>query len=114
VLLSDKTIMEYINTERIRVEPRPDMWVALGSCSLDLRLGTQIHVLLEEGTMTYDLTDFGPRWQRYWLQPGDFVLASTAERVSLPDTVAGRLEGRSSLARMGWSRECASAPSLSS
>lgn len=37
----------------------------------------------------------------YTLQPGEFVLASTCEKVSLPSNIVGRLEGKSSLARKG-------------
>jgi dCTP deaminase len=35
------------------------------------------------------------------MQPGDFALASTVERLELPDDLLGRLEGRSSIARLG-------------
>jgi dCTP deaminase len=37
----------------------------------------------------------------FMMQPGDFVLASTIETLELPDDLVGRLEGRSSLARLG-------------
>jgi dCTP deaminase len=39
--------------------------------------------------------------QPFILQPGDFVLATTVESISLPDSMIGRLEGRSSLGRLG-------------
>ena len=37
----------------------------------------------------------------FLLHPGEFVLGSTAERIGIPDDLVGRLEGKSSLARLG-------------
>lgn len=42
-----------------------------------------------------------PAGEPFVLHPGEFVLGSTLERVSLPDTLAARLEGKSSLGRLG-------------
>jgi dCTP deaminase len=99
MLLSDKTILHYLNHNKIRFDPMPDLDVALGSCSIDLRLGQQLR--RPYGDTIYDLTEYAPGWRRYYLAPGEFLLGATAERVRLPDSVAGRLEGRSSLARLG-------------
>jgi dCTP deaminase len=97
MLLSDKTIMEYINAGRIRIAPRPDLSIALGSCSLDLRWSGQLERMGPGEWVSYEIPEGG----LMVFNPGDFALASTMERVRLPDTIAGRLEGRSSFARRG-------------
>lgn len=97
MLLSDKTIREYLRTDRIRIDPMPVLEEALGSCSIDLRFSGQAVILRQDGDWQVNLNPS----QILFVDPGAFYLVSTLERVTLPDTVAGRLEGRSSLARMG-------------
>jgi dCTP deaminase len=99
VLLSDKTILHYLNHDKIQFEPMPDLEVALGSCSIDLRLGQYLR--RPYGDTIFNLMEYAPGWRRFSLAPGEFILGATAEVVTLPDNVAGRLEGRSSLARLG-------------
>lgn len=51
----------------------------------------------EDHTVAFDCSDTG----RFGLEPQAFALASTIERVNMPDNVVGRVEGKSSLARLG-------------
>lgn len=90
----------------------PDFSVALGSCSVDLRLGSQFRIFEHSkfpyfdpnnknfsGEVTKELTV--KKNEPFILQPGDFVLATTIESFELPDDLLARLEGRSSLGRLG-------------
>lgn len=112
MILSDTDIKKALRDKRIVIKPTPDLKVQLGSCSIDLRLGYLFRVFDhskypyidpykkdygEEITKEIKLKD----GQQFIMQPGDFVLAVTLENVKIPDNMMGRLEGRSSLGRMG-------------
>lgn len=112
MILSDRDIAKALATKRIRITPKIDPKTQMGSCSVDLRLGKQFRIFnhskfayidpnnskLATDMMTeVRLKDGEP----FILQPGDFVLATTMETVKLPDDLVGRLEGRSSLGRLG-------------
>jgi dCTP deaminase len=108
VVLSDKTIREQLLAGRIRIEPLdPD---DIQPSSVDLHLGTRFCVFRNsrypyiDPTMdqvdlmdTVDATSEEP----FVLHPGEFVLGSTIECLTLPDDVVARLEGKSSLGRLG-------------
>ena len=112
MILSDRDIVKALKAGRIRITPKIDPKTQLGSCSVDLRLGKQF-LVFEHSKFAYidpnnpklatdmmievKLRDGEP----FILQPGDFVLATTMETVKLPDDLVGRLEGRSSLGRLG-------------
>ena len=112
MVLSDRDIKTALAEKRIVITPRPDLKTQLGSCSLDLRLGN-IFRIFEHSKYPYidpSEKDFSNEITRkvvirngreFIIQPGDFVIAATLERVSLPDNMMGRLEGRSSLGRLG-------------
>ena len=111
MLLSDKDIKRALRQGTIVIKPRPNINVQLSSCSIDLRLGREFRVFQYSSVSYIDLKnkipdnltrkvkirDKGP----FILQPGDFVLASTHEWIELTDNIAARLEGRSSLGRIG-------------
>ena len=112
MILSDRDIAKSLKSGRIKITPKIDLKTQMGSCSIDLRLGKQFRVFnhskiafidtnnpkLTAGMMVeVHLKDKEP----FILQPGDFVLATTMETVTLPDDLVGRLEGRSSLGRLG-------------
>jgi len=112
MVLSDKDIKSFLNKGIIGVTPKPDLKVQLGSCSLDLRLGNDFRVFEHSKNAYLDPTkkDYTNEITRsikvkkneaFMMQPGDFVLAVTQERVKIPDNLLGRLEGRSSLGRLG-------------
>ncbi len=120
-LLSDiqiATRLVDVNDERIVfVSPLIAATTQIGPSSLDVRLGTDLYVTLTSSLSHIDLTaskEQLARQKRQYLQkqrlgsdgafvlhPGQFVLASTLEYFKLPRDVAGRLEGRSSLGRLG-------------
>lgn len=112
MILSDRDIRSALKTKRIRVTPPLDLKSQLGSCSIDLRLGKQFRVFNHSKVAYIDtnnpkvVTDMMTeitlkKGDPFILQPGDFVLATTVEKVELPDDLIGRLEGRSSLGRLG-------------
>lgn len=100
-MLTDKEIVIAIDMGEIVVEPlmsHEEIRARVGSVSIDLTMGREI-VVVGEHTHNDErlmMNEFG-----YILKPGEFVLASTEEIVTLPATICGRLEGRSSVARMG-------------
>ncbi|OGK14880.1 dCTP deaminase [Candidatus Roizmanbacteria bacterium RIFCSPLOWO2_02_FULL_37_19] len=111
MLLSDKDIRRNIKQKNIIIKPIPDFSTQLGPCSLDLRLGTNFRVFEYTVTPYIDIQKGVPSELTrpikipnnvpFTVQPGELVLASTAEWIELPDNIAARLEGRSSLGRIG-------------
>lgn len=112
MILSDRDIQKAITSKRIKIIPKPDFSVQLGSCALDLRLGKVYRVFDHSRTPYIDpqnpktLTDVTTEIRvkegdAFTLHPGEFILAVTEEYVNMPDDLAGRLEGRSSIGRLG-------------
>jgi len=108
MILSDKTIKEEIEKGTIGIEPYKPEFVQ--PSSVDVRLSSKFlifdrvqHALIDvkekqEGLMTLvEVKDGEP----FILHPGEFVLCSTIEKVRIPNTIAGRIEGKSSLGRLG-------------
>ena len=108
MLLSDRDIKAEIDAERIRLEPyAPDM---IQPSSIDVRLDGFFRLFdnhkypyIDPAEDQPDLTRLieTPRDEPFILHPGEFVLGATYEQVSLPDDIAARLEGKSSLGRLG-------------
>src|SRR3984893_6679422 len=108
MVLSDRTIRRMIAEERIGIAPYdPGL---LQPSSLDVRVDRYFRVFRnsrypfidvkqaqEELTELVEIDDETP----FILHPGEFVLGSTLERVRLPDDLVARLEGKSSLGRLG-------------
>ncbi len=108
MLLSDRDIAAEIKSGRVKVDPfDPKM---IQPSSVDVRLDRFFRVFenhryevidpsVEQSELTREVAvapdDF------FILHPGEFVLASTYEVITLPDDIAGRLEGKSSLGRLG-------------
>lgn len=112
MVLSDRDIKRALKEKRIVINPAPDLVTQLGSCSIDLRLGNLFRTFDHSKYPYIDpyQKDYSAEITRevklkdtdqFIMQPGDFVLAVTLERVKIPDNMMGRLEGRSSLGRMG-------------
>ena len=108
MLLSDRDIRAEVEAGRIRLEPY-DLAMIQPS-SIDVRLDRLFRVFenhryphidpsLEQPELTREVEPVGD--EPFILHPGEFVLGSTFELVSLPDDVAARLEGKSSLGRLG-------------
>jgi dCTP deaminase len=107
VLLSDRDILSQIDDGRIVMDPwEPSM---LQPSSIDVRLDRFFRVFdnhkyaaIDPAVDQSDLTrevDAGS--EPFILHPGEFVLGSTYETVTLPDDIAARVEGKSSLGRLG-------------
>jgi dCTP deaminase len=108
VLISDRDIRKEIDARRIVLEPYlPEM---VQPSSVDVRIDrffrlfdnhkyAHIDPQLEQPELTR-LVEVDPD-EPFILHPGEFVLGSTYETVTLPDDVAARLEGKSSLGRLG-------------
>ena len=108
MLLSDRDIRSELDTGRIGLDPL-DLDMVQPS-SVDVRLDRFFRLFdnhkyqhIDPGTDQPDLTrlvEVEPT-EAFVLHPGEFVLGATFEVVSLPDDVAARLEGKSSLGRLG-------------
>jgi len=108
VILSDRDIRSALETGRIVIEPfSPD---AVQPSSVDLHLDRRFRVFRNSRYPFIDVRQDQPdltelveieEEQPFILHPGEFVLGSTLERVSLPDDLVARLEGKSSLGRLG-------------
>ncbi|MBC7763356.1 MAG: dCTP deaminase, partial [Candidatus Saccharibacteria bacterium] len=108
MLLSDRDIKLELDSGRIGLEPyEPAM---IQPSSIDVRLDRFFRLFdnhkypfIDPAVDQPDLTrlvEAAPD-QPFILHPGEFVLGSTYELVTLPDDVAARLEGKSSLGRLG-------------
>ena len=108
MLLSDRDIRAELDRERIRLEPyEPAM---IQPSSIDVRLDRYFRLFDNHKYPFIDPAEDQPELTRlievrsdepFILHPGEFVLASTFEAVTLPDDLAARLEGKSSLGRLG-------------
>ncbi|GAA3134546.1 dCTP deaminase [Streptosporangium carneum] len=108
VLLSDRDILTEIESGRVRLDPfQPEM---VQPSSIDVRLDRYFRVFenhryphidpaVEQSDLTRLVEPEGD--EPFILHPGEFVLASTYEVITLPDDIASRLEGKSSLGRLG-------------
>lgn len=108
MLLSDRDIRAEIAAGRVAVEPFAESMVQ--PSSVDVRLDRFFRVFenhkysvidpsIEQSELTREVI-VEPN-EHFILHPGEFVLASTYEVITLPDDIAGRLEGKSSLGRLG-------------
>ena len=108
MLLSDRDLRAEINAGRLGIDPYDDTLVQ--PSSIDVRLDRFFRVFenhrypyidpeIEQAELTRMVQTSGE--DPFILHPGEFVLASTYEVITLPDDVAGRLEGKSSLGRLG-------------
>ena len=108
MLLSDRDILAEIASGRVRLEPySADM---IQPSSIDVRLDKFFRIFDNHKYAAIDPAVEQPDLTRlvevktdepFILHPGEFVLGSTLEYVALPDDVAARLEGKSSLGRLG-------------
>jgi len=109
MVLSDRTIKDEIARGRIIIEPlNPD---CIQPASIDLHLDKKLLVFKPQRLPTYidirrnldrlnELVELDED-NAFFLNPGEFVLVSTLESITLPDDIVGRLEGKSSLGRIG-------------
>jgi dCTP deaminase len=108
VILSDRDIRKQIDSGRLVIEPFDERMIQ--PSSVDLRVDRTFRIFantrypyidvrqpMEDLTEEVDVKD----GEAFILHPGEFVLGSTLERVTLPDDLVARIEGKSSLGRLG-------------
>jgi dCTP deaminase len=111
MVLSDIDIRRYLHEGKIRITPELPK-EQYGSCSVDFRLGAEFSVFEHSRHAFIDVREKGAiqdlmrtvivkPGEPFILQPREFALAITEETLELDDDVLGRLEGRSSLGRIG-------------
>jgi dCTP deaminase len=108
VVLSDRTIRRLLDEGRIGIDPYEAS--LMQPSSLDVRVDRWFRVFrnsrypfIDVKQNQEELTELEevPDGEAFILHPGEFVLGSTLERVTLPDDLVARLEGKSSLGRLG-------------
>jgi dCTP deaminase len=108
VLLSDRDIKAELNAGRIGLEPLDPAMIQ--PSSIDVRLDRLFRLFDNHKYAYIDPAEDQPELthlietkpdEPFILHPGEFVLGATYEQVTLPDDVAARLEGKSSLGRLG-------------
>ena len=108
MILSDRDLKVELESGRVVVDPLGPN--AIQPSSIDLRIGRHFRIFantrypyidvrkpMEGLTELVEVTGEEP----FILHPGEFVLGTTLERVAIPDDLVGRLEGKSSLGRLG-------------
>ncbi len=113
MILSDRDIRAAIASGRVKIETdQPEMFQHIHASSMDLRLGNVFklyehskfavldpkHPETLQGNMR---TITIPDGESFLVQPGEFVLGVTREKIAVPDDLVVRVEGRSSLGRLG-------------
>jgi dCTP deaminase len=110
MILSDRTLREQLAAGRIIIDPLDESLIQ--PSSIDVRISNLFRVfrnhtsgVIDVGSDMADLTELVEIDQggdtAFMLHPGEFVLGSTLERIGVPDDLVGRVEGKSSLGRLG-------------
>lgn len=108
-VLSDRDIRQAIANRRIIIDPAVTDQ-SIQPASIDLHLGTEFRTFMKDTIVQLDTTNPHrnytelvevQREDEVCLDPGDFILGTTAEHIELVDSIVGRLDGKSSLGRMG-------------
>lgn len=107
-VLSDGTILRCVQDGRIRIDPWDPAMVQ--PASVDLRLGDSFRVFHNHRATAIDLRDppsnlteevIVPAGEAFVIHPGEFCLGRTLEWVQIPTDIVARIEGKSSLGRLG-------------
>ena len=110
-ILSDKTIKEYITDKKLVIDPLLDE-KQIQPSSVDMRLGEEFKVFKvirkayidpkdEENLSSYMESTTVKKGDAFIIHPNEFALATTLEYVKIPDNLVARVEGRSSMGRLG-------------
>lgn len=113
--LPDFVLKEYIKKSKIKIDPLSQDWEdQVDEVTIDFHLGNILRVFTNSGLNSIDTRftskeDMEKMMELIELKPGqpfiltenDFVIATTRERLTLPDDIIGHLHGKSSLARLG-------------
>ncbi len=108
MILSDRSLREQIAAGRIVIDPLDETLIQ--PSSIDVRISNLFRVfrnhtagvidVKEDLTALTELVEI-PADEAFMLHPGEFVLGSTLERIAVPDDLVARIEGKSSLGRLG-------------
>jgi dCTP deaminase len=112
MILSDRDIRRFIDEGKIAISPSPNYSDQLGSCSIDFHLGNTFKIFNHSkypyidprnpnlsNEIMKDITV--ATGEAFIMRPGEFCLATTVESLKIDVDLLGRLEGRSSLGRIG-------------
>ena len=108
MILSDRSLREELAAGRIVIEPLDEKCIQ--PSSIDVKVSNLFRVfrnhtagIIDVKQDLEDLTEMVsiPEDGVFMLHPGEFVLGSTLERIALPDDLVARIEGKSSLGRLG-------------
>ncbi len=110
-ILSDKDIIKYLEEGKIEIDPILDE-KQIQPSSVDMRLGDEFKVFKvirkayidpkdEDDISSYMEEITVPKGEAFIIHPNEFALATTAEYVKIPDDLVARVEGRSSMGRLG-------------
>jgi len=112
MILSDRDIRAYLQRKKIEIVPFPNLDEQLGSCSIDFHLGDTFKIFNHSKYPYIDprspnltseiMKDISiSQDEAFIMRPGEFCLATTVEHLKIGNDLLGRLEGRSSLGRIG-------------
>lgn len=110
-ILSDKDIKEYLDKKKIIIDPLSDE-KQIQPSSVDLRIGNEFKVfkvirkpyidpLDEEDVASYMESSTVKDGESFIIHPNEFALATTEEYIKVPENLVARVEGRSSMGRLG-------------
>lgn len=109
MILSDREIKEYIKQGKIYLNPKPNLKIQLSGASLDLCLGNEFRVFNHSQNLVIDpkkpadytkLVKLKPG-KAFIVHPDEFVLGITKEAVGIDRSMCVRIDGKSSIGRMG-------------
>src|SRR4030042_1466424 len=112
MVLSDRDIKKALKSGRIKITPIPNLTETLGPCSIDFHLGSTFKLFQHTKHAYIDVKNLHNsenmmeeikvgKDEPFVLRPGELVLSTTEESLELGDDILGRIEGRSSLGRLG-------------
>jgi dCTP deaminase len=110
-IVSDKDIKKYLDDEKIIIDPLKDE-KQIQPSSVDLRIGNEFKVfkvirkpyidpLDEEDVASYMESSIVEKGEAFIIHPNEFALATTSEYIKVPNDLVARVEGRSSMGRLG-------------
>lgn len=109
MILSDSDINQELDKGNLVIEPLADKALQIQPCTVDLRLGREF-IKFDKQNLTHidpldenDLENYSTsvyEEDKYIVHPGRFTLATTIERIEVPDYMVAHVEGRSSLGRL--------------
>lgn len=110
-MLNDRQILAAIEAGELTIDPLDGYLTRIQPASLDVRLGNTFATLIRRQHAQIDpKVDQRDYWRfdtiddeegHYVVHPGELILAATKEKIGLPDDLLARVEGKSSLGRLG-------------